>query len=275
MIMNKTISADAQALLALDSKVALLGTLDDEGCPHLTFLSSLQGLGEDKLTFGQFCVGLSKEFLLQRPECAFLALSADMRWLRGAARFTHTAKTGPEFDMYNNKPLFRYNAYFGVNTVWYLDLLGITGVEKLPLLRIASGAMLSRACAPFSAKSGKGALTPFGKSLFAAMVGPKFLCHKSENGLAIVPVVQAAPAGTDRVAFFGRPYGRKLQALVPGAPVCVIALNLDMQSVLVKGTYAGKKGAHVMEIKRVYNSMPPASQYIYPKAAGPEAVTEF
>ena len=273
--MNKTIDTEAAALLALDSKVALLGTLDDEGCPHLTFLSSLQGLGEDKLTFGQFCVGLSKEFLLQRPECAFLALSADMRWLRGRARLTHTAKTGPEFDMYNNKPLFRYNAYFGVNTVWYLDLLGVTGVEKLPLLQIGSGAMLSRACAPFLAKSGKGALSPFGKSLFAAIGGPKFLCYEGEGGLAIVPIVQATHAGTDRVAFFGRPYGKELGSLEPGAPVCVMALNLDMQSVLVKGTYIGKKGAHVMEIGRVYNSMPPASQYIYPKAAGPETVTEF
>jgi len=55
-----------------------------------------------------------------------------------------------------------------------------------------------------------------------------------------------------------------------------MALNLDMQSVLVKGAYAGKKGgAHVVDIERVYNPMPPASKYIYPRAARPEAVTEF
>ena len=274
--MNKTIGEEAGALLALDSKVALLGTTDDEGCPHLTFLSSIQGLGEDKITFGQFCVGSSKVFLPQRPECAFLALSADMRWLRGRARFTHTAKTGPEFDMYNNKPLFRYNAYFGVNTVWYLDLLGITGVQKLPLPQIASGALLSRAAAPFAAQSEKDALTRFGKSLFAGIGFPKFLCYAGEDGLTIVPVVQAAHAGTDRVVFAGRPYGQDLRGLAPGMQVCVMALNLDMQSVLVKGSYAGKKGgAHVVDIGRVYNSMPPASKYIYPRAVRPEAITEF
>jgi len=273
--MNKTISSDAQALLALTGKVALVGTTDDDGCPHLTFLASLQGLGEDKLTFGQFCVGLSKEHLLQRPDCAFLALTADMRWLRGSAHYTHTARTGPEFDMYNNKPLFRYNAYFGVNTVWYLDLLDISGVQKLPMLKIASGALLSRACAPFAAQNVKSALSPFGKALFAGIGFPKFLCYGAAEGLSIVPVVQAAPAGTDRVAIFGRPYGEELKTLAPGMKVCVMALNLDMQSVLVKGTYSGKKGAHVVEIERVYNSMPPASGYIYPKTAGPEAVTEF
>jgi len=274
--MTNTIAKEARELLALTGKVALLGTTDDEGGPHLTFLASLQALGEERLTFGQFCTGLSKEFLPARPDCAFLALTADMRWLRGAARFTHTARTGPEFDMYNNKPLFRYNAYFGVNTVWYLDILDITGVQKLPLPQIGSGALLSRVMAPFSAKSEAGALTLFGKSLFSGIGNPKFLCYEKEGGLAIVPVVQAAPAGTDRIAFFGRPYGGELKQLNPGAPICVMALNLDMQSVLVKGVYAGKKGgAHVMDIRRVYNTMPPAAGYIYPRAGGPEAITEF
>jgi len=273
--MNKTIGAEARDLLALDSKVALLGTTDDEGCPHLTFLSSIQGLGEDRITFGQFCVGRSKEFLPARPDCAFLALTADMRWLRGSARYTHTAKTGTEFDMYNNKPLFRYNAYFGVNTVWYLDLLGISGVQKLPMLQIGIGALRSRIAAPFAAQKEKNALSRFGKALFAGIGNPKFLCYETAEGLAIVPVVQAAPAGTDRVVFSGLPYGEDLKDLAPEAKVCVMALNLDMQSVLVKGTYKGKKGAHVLEIERVYNSMPPASGYIFPKSTGPKAVTEF
>ena len=273
--MNKTIGEEARGLLALDSKVGLLGTTDDEGCPHLTFLSSLHGLGENRVIFGQFCTGLGKDFLRRRPDCAFLALSADMRWVRGSARFVSTSKTGPEFDMYNNKPLFRYNAYFGVNTVWYLDLLGIADVQKLPAPKIGLGALLSRAYAPFSAKSENSALTAFGQALFTAIGGPKFLCYAGENGLVIVPVVQAACAGTDRVVISGLPFGQDLKGLMPGTPVCVMALNLDMQSVLVKGTCTGKKGAYVIEIERVYNSMPPASGYIYPKAAGPEAVTAF
>ncbi|MCL2300689.1 MAG: hypothetical protein FWC27_11165, partial [Firmicutes bacterium] len=214
--MHQKIGAEAQAILALDTKMALLGTTDDEGYPHITFLSSIQGLGEDKITFGQFSTGLSKEFLPRRPDCAFLAITADMRWLRGAARYTHTARSGPEFDMYNNKPLFRYNAYFGFNTIWYFDLLGISGVQKLPMLQIGAGALNSRIAALFAAKNEKSALSRFGRELFAGIANPKFLSFETAEGLTIVPVVQAAPAGTDRVAFTGRPYGAELKALAPG-----------------------------------------------------------
>jgi len=274
--MNKTIDAASCELLALTSKMAVLGMTDDEGCPHLTFLSSLQGLGEDKLIFGQFSVGESKKFLLRRPDCVFLAMTADLKWLRGSARFTHTAKTGPEFDMYNNKPLFRYNAYFGVNTVWYFDLLGISGVRKLPLPQIGSGALLTRALSPFAAKNEKQALSPLSKALFAGIDNPKILCWEGEEGPAVVPVVQAAHAGGDRVVFFGRPFGGELKALTPGARVAVMAMNMGMQSVLVKGVYAGKTaGLHTVDIERVYNSMPPAAGYVYPRAGRPEEVAEF
>ncbi len=274
--MGNIIDGKASALLALDSKIALVGTTDDEGCPHLTFLSSLQGLGQTRLTFGQFCTGLSKEFLPRRPDCAFLALSAEMNWLRGNARYTHTATTGPEFDQYNNKPLFRYNAYFGINTVWYLDLLDIGELQKLPMPKIVVGALLSRAAAPLAAKNEKAALSHISKSLLAKLDGLKFLCYAARDGrLIIVPVIQATHAGGDRVVFSGLPYGDDLRGITPGQKVCVLAQNLEMQSVLVKGAYAGKKGAHVVEIERVYNSMPPAAGYAYPRAERPEAVTEF
>ena len=274
--MNK-IDQAGRELLALDSKVALLGTTDDEGCPHLTFLSSIQGLGEDRITFGQFSTGTCKEFVTKRPDCAFLALTADMRWLRGNMRYTHKSATGPEFDMYNNKPLFRYNSYFGINTVWYFDLLGVTGVRKLPALKVGMGALLSRAAAPLCKKSDNNALTLFSRELFSELIGPKFLCFaKADGQLTIVPIIQACNAGTDRVAISGLPYGADLKELPAGARVAVLALNLKMQSVLVKGTFTGKKGgACVINIDRVYNSMPPAAGYIYPKRPLPEAMTEF
>lgn len=273
--MTTKITPEAAALLALDSKIALVATKDDEGCPHITFLSSLQGLGEDKLTFGQFMVGLSKQFLPERPDCAFLALSADMNWLRGRARFSHKATTGPEFDMYNNKPLFRYNTYFGIHTVWYLDLVEIEPLQKLPMPKIVAGALLSRAAALPSAKSETGALSLVSRKLFGAIAGLKFIAYE-KDGLRIVPVIQATHAGTDRIAFAGVPFGALLKEIPAGAKVAMLALNLDMQSVLAKGTFMGKRGgAYVVEVERVYNSMPPAIGYVYPRANRPEPVTEF
>jgi hypothetical protein len=48
-----------------------------------------------------------------------------------------------------------------------------------------------------------------------------------------------------------------------------------MQSVLTKGVLKKGGGAYVLDIDRVYNSMAPATGYIYPKAARLEPVTVF
>jgi len=271
--MNKTIHKAGRALLGLNNKVALLGTMDDQGFPHLTFMNTIQGLDERNLTFGQFCMGLSKEHLLVRPECAFLALGADKTWLHGRARYTHTAKTGPEFDEYNNKPLFRYNSYVGINTVWYLDLLGISDMQKLAALQVATGALRSRMIAKKAAKNESGALSKFSVELFSELAGPKFLCYEAaDGGLTIIPVIQACAAGTDRIVISR---SKDLAAIPPNANVAIYALNLKMQNVLVKGVIAQHKKGIVVDVQRVYNAMPPTSGYIYPKEKRPAEVTQF
>ena len=272
--MNKTIDQAAREMMRQDSKVGILATLDEEGYPHMTFLSSLQGLGESGMTFGSFCEGLSKKFIKKRPDAGFLVLSPDMRWLRGNARYTHTETTGAVFDEYNNKPLFRYNCYFGFHTIYFMDLMGISKMHKLPMGKIVPAAIATRMRAPFAGKSGNHALRPVGKALFGQLDGLKFLCKTPEEGgmLRIMPIIQAAPAGTDRIVFTGGPYKEDVKAVRPGDKAAVLCLNLQMQSVLVKGTML-KTG--LLEIERVYNSMPIKSRYIYPMEQRPQPVTEF
>jgi hypothetical protein len=271
--MHPTIGPEARALMEPDSKVGVLATLDDEGCPHLSFISSLQGLEEDQITFGRFCEGLSKNFLERRPDARFLALSADMRWLRGRARYTHYENAGEVFDAYNNKPLFRYNCYFGFNRVYFLDLMDISDIAKLPMAAIVCGAVASRVRAAFSADSAHGALGRIGKALFSQIGAPKFLCWSTEDGLSdIVPVIQACPAGSDRVVFAGPPYAGERRAAPVGAKAAILCLNLQMQSVLVKGVLESRG---LLAIDRVYNAMPPKNRYIYPMETKPEPVTEF
>ena len=271
--MNTSIHEAGRALLALNNKVALLGTMDDEGYPHLTFMNTIQGFGERGLTFGQFCVGLSKAHLPRRPDCAFLALGADKTWLHGRARYVRTAQTGPEFDEYNNKPLFRYNSYVGINTVWYLDLLEISDMHNLAALKIATGAIRSRLIAKSAAKSEAGALSPFSQALFSELAGPKFLCYANADGaLTILPVVQACNAGTDRIVISA---AKELAQIPSGAKVAVYALNLKMQNVLVKGVFARLGRGYAVDIQLVYNAMPPTSGYVYPKEARPAEVLVF
>ena len=71
-----------------------------------------------------------------------------------------------------------------------------------------------------------------------------------------------------------------MRPIPAGAKCAVLALNLRMQSVLIKGMFTGTKlrgivPAGLVEIERVYNSMPPKAQYIYPTDNRIHPVIEF
>jgi hypothetical protein len=168
-------------MMDCDSKVGVLATEDESDYPHLSFISSIQALGEHALTFGQFSAGLSKRFILDRPRVGFLVLSADKRYLSGNAVYTHSANTGKEFDLYNNKPLFRYNSYMGFYRMFYLNLERISALKPLPMGAIVLGAILSRAKALFVRKSEKKALPLVGQQLFSQLDSLKFLCYYDET----------------------------------------------------------------------------------------------
>ena len=276
--MNK-ISEVQKKMLESDSKIGLVVTGDKDGYPHITFISSLQSLGDDQMTFGKFCEGLSKKHVVERPDVGFLALNGDMDFLRGSAVYTHTANTGEEFDNYNAKPMFRYNTYFGFNTIYYMNLEDITPLEKLNMGKIVIGAILTRIAAPVHARSNNKALTFVGKGLFAKLDGLKFIAYTDENKkFKIIPIIQAGPAGTDRIAFSLLPFGKELKRIPKGCKAAILAVNLKMESVLVKGVYQGVSGLPrigTLNIEKVYNSMPPKNEYIYPRKERIEAVTEF
>lgn len=259
-------------MMDCDSKVGVLATEDESGYPHLSFISSIQALDESVLTFGQFSAGLSKRFILDRPHVGFLVLSADKCYLSGRATYTHSANTGKEFDLYNNKPLFRYNSYMGFYRIFYLNLERISAIRPLPMGSIVLGAILSRVKAVFVRKSERCALPLVGQQLFSQLDSLKFLCYYDEAGEAeMFPVVQATSAGSDRITLCGIPYGKQLSQIPDGAKASILCLNLKMESVLVKGRYS--KGT--LEIERVYNSMPPKMEYVYPRSETIEPVRSF
>ena len=113
-------------ILSASMKIGILGTVTPEGLPHLTMISTLKASAPSQMAFGQFIEGRSKEHLQLNPRAGWLTswVDLDKQLWRGKADFTHTANTARGIDFYNNTPLFRYNAYFGVHTVYYLDLVG-------------------------------------------------------------------------------------------------------------------------------------------------------
>jgi hypothetical protein len=260
-----SVDSDDYRKMSSDSKIALIATVDDEGEPHITFMSSLQPLGQMQLTAGQFCEGISKHFFIQRPKIGWLIFTAQKEWWTGTAEYTHTETTGTEFEMYNNKPLFRYNSYFGIGKVHYFDLKSLSPKNKLKMPALICGALASRIAAIFERSNRKGALNAIGKGLFDDIGGLKFLCHIDADGYPVItPAIQATSAGKDRIVFSGFPFGEGIRAIPEGAKTAALALTLKMESVLIKGV-RHKGAAGFIEIERVYNSMPPFPGYIYPE----------
>lgn len=277
--MQNKIDAKTVEMLKNDSKIGVLATMDDDGYPHLTFISSLMALGDDQIIWGKFCEGMSKKLICKRPDVQFLALNADMDFVRGSARFTHTETTGEEYDLFNNKPLFQYNSYFGFSKIFYMDLLNITDLHKLKMPKIVIGAILTRIAAIFHTNSKNKALTKIGKDMFSELDSLKFLCYADSDGLhSIVPIIQAGAAGTDRIVFSTAMFGSEIKKIPNGAKAAILCVNLKMESVLTQGvfkTVTGVPSAGVFDIERVYNSMPPLLEYIYPREQTIREVSSF
>ena len=138
-----------------EMKVGLLATVTPEGLPHVTMLSTVMACGPAQVCFGQFTEGMSKKHILQNPKTGFLMMSLDRNLWRGKATYTHSARNGREYDYYNNVPMFRYNAYFGVHTVYYLDLVEQTGKTSLPMNRIILAALQTMLARMLGGKHGR------------------------------------------------------------------------------------------------------------------------
>jgi hypothetical protein len=252
-------------------KIGLLGTVTPQGLPHVTLLSSLMACGPSELCFGQFTEGMSKKHILANPRVGFLIMSLDRHIWRGKATYTHYAKDGPEYDFYNNVPMFRYNAYFGVHTVYYLDLLSQTGKSPLPMNRIIFAALQTMLARTLGRKVEKQpVLNAWTRAFLDKLDNLKFLCYIGVDGYpAIIPAIQAQSLDAQHVLFSTSVYTDELKAIPAGNPMAVFSLALTMEDVLLRGTYLGMRRlggvrAGVVEVDWVYNPMPPVPGQVYP-----------
>jgi nitroimidazol reductase NimA-like FMN-containing flavoprotein (pyridoxamine 5'-phosphate oxidase superfamily) len=253
-----------------DNKIGLLAIIGDDGYPHMVFINTITALDEKTLAWGQFIQGLSKRLLPEKKNAAFLAVTQEMDVFRGKAIYNHEEKTGEIFERFNMKPLFRYNSYFGIEKAHLMDLKSLLPPDKLKMTDIVIGALASRLAAS-AVKNDSDAMNSKTRSLFAQLAGLKFIAYEDDDGFPwIVPCIQAAPAGNGSIVFSLRPDGGEIKRIPKDARVAVYFTNMQLQSVMVKGTYRGierrfgvKSG--VVDVEMVYNPMPPASGYIYPR----------
>jgi len=267
--------------LDVELKVGILATINPKGQPHLTMLSSLRPYAKDKLVWGQFTEGLSKTFIQNNPKTGFLIMSLNKEVLFGKAQFTHKSKQGAEIENYNNLAMFRYNAYFGVHTAYYMDLVSNSGRAALPMGSVIFSAVKTMA-ARFLAKKEHmpNVLNPWVKALFNKVDNLKFISYIDQDGFPVVlPVIQTQALDSHRILFASGAYTQDLNKLPKGTSVAVFAMSFDMEDVLLRGEFAGVQrlggfNCGVIDIDWVYNAMPPKPQQIYPPQPI-EAVREF
>jgi len=255
-----------------EAKVGLIATVNPEGLPHITLITALQAKTPEKLIWGQFTEGMSKKHVKSNPKTGFLIMTMDRSLWRGKALWTHEARKGEDYAMFNNKPMFRYNSYCGIHTVHYMVLVGTYGREGLPMGRIVLSLLLTKLAKSRAKGTSEGRiLKPWAEGLFNRTVTIKFLSYVDTDGFpVIVPLIQCQAPDSTRLVFSPHAYRRELDNLKPGMSAAVFGLTLDMEDVLVRGVFRGferhraaKLG--VVDLTWVYNSMPPIPGQIYPE----------
>jgi hypothetical protein len=267
--------------LSATMKVGILATVTSEGLPHLTLITTLMACSPNEMVWGQFMEGMSKQHIRQNPKTGFMVMGLDKYLWCGCADFSHSTKAGKDYDFYNNTPLFRYNAYFGVHTVHYMKLVTQNGKNALPMNKIIPAAIKTMIAKFLTPKHEKAkVLNDWSKAFYDKIDNLKFLGYVGADGYPVViPLIQAQSLDREHLIFSFGAYGDELANIPAYTSVAVFGMALSMEDVLVRGTYQGSKRIAglkfgVVQLDYAYNPMPPAPLRIYPETPV-EAVVEF
>jgi len=259
-------------LFEAENKVGLLATVNSEGLPHITLITTIQAKNEQTLCWGQFSEGQSKENIQKNSKTGFLIMSLDKNVWMGKTDWTHFVEEGEDYEKFNNLPMWRYNSYFGIHKVHYMNLVETSEKKSLPISKI----LLAMIKTKFSkngaiSKDDKTVMNPWTKSLFDSLNSLKFLSFVGKDGYpVIIPLLQCQASGSSKLAFNPTPYKDELVNLEKDQDVAIFGLTLDMEDVLTRGKFVGfekNRGVNlgIVSLNWIYNSMPPLVGQIYPK----------
>ncbi len=281
MTKRRTMTEEEIRLFSPTEKIGIVATISPKDTVHISLLTSIMAKDEGELVIGEFAKGLSKEHMRTNPKTGFLIMTLSRSFWRGKALWKESKKDGPEYTAFNEKPMFRYNTYFGVNTVHYLGLEEIYGPEPLPMVKVAAASILTTFLRLFVRRGKKEeVLRPFVVKMINTLGSLSFLSYIDADGFPrIVPVIQCQASDSRTLVFSHLAYRSELSKIQDGTEVAVFSMTLGMESVLVRGVYSGAKRKGILGLCRVdidwvYNSMPPVHGQVYPRLPY-EAVTEF
>ena len=262
-------------------KVGILATVNPQGEPHLSLISSLRANTENQLVWGQFTEGISKKNVTSNPKTGFLIMSLDKDIWMGQATWTYTETSGTEYERYNNEPMFRYNAYFGIHTVHFMNLEGQSGKIPLPMSSVILSAIKTKIAGLLHRKPDSNpVMNHWTKNFLGKMDTLKYIGFINADGFPVVfPAIQAQSVNANQIIFSTAVFPQFTSQLIKGSRIALYGMSLNMETVLVRGEFQGFKRlagmpVGVLNIDWVYNSMPPVPGQIYPRLPL-ETITEF
>jgi hypothetical protein len=167
--------------------------------------------------------------------------------------------------------MFRYNAYFGIHTVYFMDLVEQTGRQTLPMGQVVLAALQTLiARGLWRSRDSSDVLNLWTRQLLNKLDNLKYLSYIGADGFpVIIPVIQAQAADAERILFSTGAFREELRVVPSGVPVAVFGMSLEMEDVLLRGQFEGihRIGGVCcgsVRVDWVYNPMPPTPQQIYP-----------
>ena len=264
-----------------ENKIGLLATVNENNHAHITMISTLQARNSKELVWGQFSEGFSKRNIKTNPKTAFLIMNLQKKLWRGKAIWKYEKKEGEEFIKFNKLPMWRYNSYFGIHTIHYMELTETTKQQSLPVASIAFSAILTKiAKSSATIENKERIMNNWTENFFNKLDTLKFLSYVANDGFpVIIPVLQCQAADSQQLVFNTQAYKKELLSIKADTELTVFALSIDMKDVLVRGKFKGFKkhrGINLgsIDVNWVYNPMPPIAGQIYPELKT-ETVVEF
>lgn len=254
-------------------KMALVATITPEGLPHISLLTTLQGIDGNHMAFGQFSTGASKDNLRSNPKAGWLIITLDKKMWSGKAFWTNSKTEGPEYELFNQKPMFRYNTYFGINTIHYLNLIETTLGENLPMFGIVKSLLKTKLAMRGikRSKSNAEVLNSWAFNLINKTGTLTFLSYINKSGYpVIIPCLQCKATNSDTLVFSPSLYSDEYRDLANGQSTAVFSMNMKMESFLTRGTFQGFKKSRGIKygsinVNYLYNTMIPKQGQIYPE----------
>ena len=78
-----------------EMKIGMLATINPDGEPHLTLISTLQASSPTQMTWGQFTEGLSKAYIRAKPKVGWMIMSLQKEVWRGKSHLHPHGAAGP------------------------------------------------------------------------------------------------------------------------------------------------------------------------------------